>query len=105
MHGGTILILHRNQNTREGSLVFYWRERRVEMKKWILIAVGLIALTVMVSTVSSVPVLTDKQQLGKSIFFDKNLSINSNQSCAACHGPEAGWTGPDNVISFCPVPL
>ena len=69
------------------------------MKKWILIAVGLIALTVMVSTVSSVPVLTDKQQLGKSIFFDKNLSINSNQSCAACHGPEAGWTGPDATIN------
>ncbi len=33
-------------------------------------------------------------QLGKSIFFDDNLSLNRNQSCASCHGPEAGWTGP-----------
>ena len=45
------------------------------------------------------PVLSDKEQLGKSIFFDANLSINQNQSCAACHGPEAGWTGPDSAIN------
>jgi cytochrome c peroxidase len=38
--------------------------------------------------------LTPMEQLGKSIFFDQNLSINQNQSCSACHGPEAGWTGP-----------
>jgi cytochrome c peroxidase len=28
------------------------------------------------------------------MFFDENLSINKNQSCAACHAPEVGWTGP-----------
>lgn len=39
--------------------------------------------------------LTPSEQLGKSIFFDTNLSINQNQSCAACHAPEAGWTGPE----------
>jgi cytochrome c peroxidase len=38
--------------------------------------------------------LTPDEQLGKSIFFDDNLSINQNQSCAACHAPEVGWTGP-----------
>jgi cytochrome c peroxidase len=38
--------------------------------------------------------LSDIEQLGKSIFFDENLSINGNQSCAACHGPAVGWTGP-----------
>ncbi len=38
--------------------------------------------------------LTPNEQLGKSIFFDDNLSINQNQSCAACHAPEVGWTGP-----------
>ena len=37
--------------------------------------------------------LTPKEQLGKSIFFDTNLSLNRNQACAGCHGPEAGWTG------------
>ncbi len=43
--------------------------------------------------------LTPHEQLGKSIFFDKNLSINRNQSCATCHDPEAGWTGPDSEIN------
>ena len=43
--------------------------------------------------------LTDEEQLGKNIFFDKNLSFNENQSCAACHAPESGWTGPDPDIN------
>jgi cytochrome c peroxidase len=43
--------------------------------------------------------LTPNEQLGKSIFFDQNLSIKRNQSCAACHAPEAGWTGPENAIN------
>jgi cytochrome c peroxidase len=43
--------------------------------------------------------LTPEQQLGKSIFFDQNLSINQNQSCAVCHAPEAGWTGPITEIN------
>ena len=38
--------------------------------------------------------LTPIEQLGRSIFFDENLSLNQNQSCASCHGPEVGWTGP-----------
>ena len=38
--------------------------------------------------------LSDNEQLGKSIFFDDNLSIEKNQSCAACHGREVGFTGP-----------
>lgn len=38
--------------------------------------------------------LTPIEQLGKDIFFDKGLSSNGNQSCASCHAPEAGWTGP-----------
>jgi len=43
--------------------------------------------------------LTPSQQLGKSIFFDTDLSINQNQACAACHAPESGWTGPDSNIN------
>lgn len=44
-------------------------------------------------------VLAPVEQLGKSIFFDTNLSINRNEACAACHAPEVGWTGPDEVIN------
>ena len=43
--------------------------------------------------------LTSEEQLGKSILFDTNLSINGNQACAACHGPEVGWTGPSRDIN------
>ncbi len=43
--------------------------------------------------------LTSLEALGKSIFFDQNLSINSNQSCASCHDPAVGWTGPTGEIN------
>jgi cytochrome c peroxidase len=43
--------------------------------------------------------LSPEQELGKAIFFDTNLSVNRNQSCAACHAPEVGWTGPDSAIN------
>lgn len=37
--------------------------------------------------------------LGKAIFFDPDLSVNGTQSCAACHAPEVGWTGPDSTVN------
>ncbi len=37
--------------------------------------------------------------LGKKLFFDRHLSANANQACAACHGPEVGWTGPDEELN------
>jgi len=37
--------------------------------------------------------------LGKKIFFDATLSINQNQSCASCHDPNWGWTGPDPALN------
>jgi cytochrome c peroxidase len=43
--------------------------------------------------------LTPQEELGKTIFFDQNLSINLNQSCASCHSPLAGWTGGDVGIN------
>lgn len=41
----------------------------------------------------SVPVsfAADKESLGRSLFFDENLSLKRNQSCASCHNPEAGF--------------
>ena len=43
--------------------------------------------------------LTPQEQLGKSLFFDTNLSTPRGQSCAVCHGPDVGWTGPDEDIN------
>ena len=44
--------------------------------------------------------LTPIEQLGKDLFFDENLSANANQSCASCHAPETGFTGPDSHINL-----
>ncbi len=51
------------------------------------------------SGISFAQVLTPTQQLGKDLFFDENLSANRNQACAACHHPDVGWTGPDQIIN------
>ena len=45
-------------------------------------------------------ILTKQELLGKNIFFDTDLSVNGTQSCASCHAPEAGWTGPDSQINM-----
>jgi cytochrome c peroxidase len=39
------------------------------------------------------------QALGKKLFFDADLSTPPGQSCAACHSPEVGWTGPDEALN------
>lgn len=52
-----------------------------------------------IASVAGAQELLPKEKLGKLIFNDKNLSTNYNQSCAACHAPEAGWTGPDSAIN------
>lgn len=44
--------------------------------------------------------LSPLEQLGKQIFFDKNLSSPPGQSCASCHGPEVGFTGPDSNVNI-----
>jgi len=41
----------------------------------------------------------DLQLLGEKLFFDTDLSEPEGQSCAVCHGPEVGWTGPDELLN------
>jgi len=49
------------------------------------------------------PELTAIEQLGKSMFFDRRLSLHGNQSCAACHDREAGWTGELSLLNAGPA--
>ena len=51
-------------------------------------------LALVLFSMGAAQALTPNEQLGKLIFFDENLSINYNQSCASCHGQDVGWTGP-----------
>ena len=61
---------------------------------------GIIAMIFVFSPAAyAVHELTPHEQLGKAIFFDKKLSIKNNQSCATCHDPATGWTGPDSDIN------
>jgi len=41
----------------------------------------------------------DLKGLGRLLFFDASLSEPPGQSCATCHSPAAGWTGPDSPIN------
>ncbi len=70
--------------------------------KRIIIAfvLSFLAIGLSITYVSADSELTPIQQLGKSIFFDQTLSLNQNQSCAACHAPEVGWTGPEISINL-----
>jgi cytochrome c peroxidase len=44
--------------------------------------------------------LTPVEQLGRSIYFDQNLSLNRNQACATCHHPMAGFAAPNGNDRF-----
>jgi cytochrome c peroxidase len=37
--------------------------------------------------------------LGKSMLYDKQLSVNRNEACAFCHMPETGFTGPVSELN------
>jgi cytochrome c peroxidase len=38
------------------------------------------------------PLLVERVELGKKIFFDRHVSVNDRQSCADCHLPENAFT-------------
>lgn len=63
--------------------------------------VTLAALTflVFVGFATSAQALTDLELLGKHLFFDTNLSTPPGMSCASCHDPKVGWTGPSSEIN------
>ena len=69
----------------------------MRLRVWgtILLALLLVGSIGPVAAQEAVPI----EELGEAIFFDEDLSINGNQSCASCHDPDWGWTGPDSVIN------
>ncbi len=60
---------------------------------------------IMVALILAMPVvaqdnqLSPLEQLGKLLFFDDSLSDPPGMSCATCHSPEVGFTGPDSEIN------
>src|SRR5262245_42088407 len=39
--------------------------------------------------------LTPLAELGKRVFFDETMSATGTQSCASCHAPDVGFSGPN----------
>ena len=75
------------------------------MKKMIYILIAFALVFGLSMTWPKTPVQAQNPQsdelaaLGKAIFFDPALSANGRQSCAACHAPQVGFTGPDSGIN------
>jgi len=65
-------------------------------KRWLCAAV-FVLLTASAGIVTAQ--LSPDEELGKYLFFDTNLSTPPGQSCAACHDPAVGYTGPDSNIN------
>ncbi|MFV2059147.1 MAG: cytochrome-c peroxidase [Gammaproteobacteria bacterium] len=59
-----------------------------------ILSLSLLAL-IQASTVTA-GALNDKAQLGELLYFDTDLSLNKNQSCASCHTPK-GFADPKNA--------
>jgi cytochrome c peroxidase len=57
-------------------------------------ALAAVALLVLAAGTSMAGSLTPIEELGKKLFFDTNLSTPTGVACAACHGPDVGFTGP-----------
>jgi cytochrome c peroxidase len=56
------------------------------------------------ATLARLPAAPDNQVqqlelLGKAMLYDKQLSVNRNESCAFCHMPETGFTGPVSELN------
>jgi cytochrome c peroxidase len=49
--------------------------------------------------------LSTSEQLGKDIFYDATLSNPAGYSCATCHNPQTGFTGPSSALNLAAGPL
>jgi cytochrome c peroxidase len=69
-------------------------------RRYTFLAVALAGLAcLLLAAASSAQALTAKEKVGKSLFFDTNLSEPAGQACAACHAGNVGWTGPDASVN------
>jgi cytochrome c peroxidase len=84
-----ILVKSRNQQQKEYPM------KPAEIVTCAVAGTAFLLCTVVSSAQSLAPI----EQLGKALFFDTSLSTPPGQSCAACHAPEVGFTGPDSLIN------
>jgi cytochrome c peroxidase len=66
------------------------------IKRGLISLLSIAVLFAFIATAASAVPLTPVQKLGQKLYFDEDLSINQNQSCATCHHPSAAFADPLN---------
>ena len=66
-------------------IYIYWRTIMYNMN---IPKLTFASAVLLLLVIESAWALSPQEELGKHLFFDKNLSTPSGQSCAVCHGPE-----------------
>jgi cytochrome c peroxidase len=64
----------------------------------ILVFISVISCTTEKKETVETPDLNRKEQLGKLLFFEKNLSTPVGQDCSDCHKPEFAFADPDTGL-------
>jgi len=64
----------------------------------ILLAAHLMAACNGSQSTDADPTFTDKERLGKLLFFDTTLSTPPGQACSDCHDPSLAFTDPDKEL-------
>src|SRR5450756_2764204 len=83
--------LHRNVYLHQGGICMH--------RKTIFALAAAAILLLVVAGASAQATLSSKEQLGKDLLFDPNLSTPVGLACAGCHGAEVGYTGQDAAIN------
>ncbi|SFJ41655.1 cytochrome-c peroxidase [Celeribacter neptunius] len=65
----------------------------------LLTAAAFVVVSPKPAEVQAVAEMTALEQLGETLFFDPNLSLNRTQSCASCHDPDQGFADPSGAVS------
>jgi cytochrome c peroxidase len=63
------------------------------MKRRYSVLAAIVLIAAVTAVAGRAAALSDMEQLGKSLFFDK-ISEPGSMSCADCHAPNTGFTGP-----------
>ena len=75
---------------------YLWSPSKAELIKdeplAVTVPAGLQPLTPKIYVPSANPITKGKYELGRQLYFDPRVSLDSTVSCATCHNPARGWT-------------
>lgn len=62
-------------------------------------ALGMTAGLLSAAAVAEDAAIASREDLGRVLFFDTNLSLTRTQSCATCHNPDTGFADPSGAAA------